>query len=445
MALPDDIRLMNNQTSTESNSASGRTALPSRPPPMTESNEPPKHESTGPVDEASSKSESGPSPNSKKAGHAAQSPSGRKKSPKTLHSQPAQSSTEPVGVVNVATLGLVPSVQGHAGQVCSNCGTTHTPLWRRSPLGAIICNACGLYLKARNAARPANIRRPPSVMASNVRQAPTKLSPKATAPLLPSNPGATYVAADQTPSGSCPGGGRCNGTGGAEGCGGCPAYNNRVSKSASLNVLKCQGAAAASSKKPQAAEGSGEEPTEVDITALHVQSQNTTVVIACQNCGTTITPLWRRDEAGHTICNACASFLSPSRKRSISAVENESSTHNDNESHKRLSSIKSILNPMPSSEMHREASPADQLRMQQPSRSPAMSSLTPAPSPGSFSNSTVIGTPTSAPTMRSGSRDPLSDGERLKAGRRAALEREAEMMRELLAAKERELAELGYD
>lgn len=141
-----------------------------------------------------------------------------------------------------------------------------------------------------------------------------------------------------------------------------------------------------------------------------------------------------------------ASFLSPSRKRSISAVENESSTHNDNESHKRLSSIKSILNPVPTSEMHREASPADQLRMQQqPSRSPAMSSLTPAPSPGSFSNSTVIGTPKSAPTMRGGSRDPLSDGERIKAERRAALEREAEMMRELLAAKERELAELGYD
>lgn len=85
---------------------------------MTQSNEPPKHESTGPVDEASSKSKSGPSPNSKKAGHAAQSPSGRKKSPKTLYSQPAQSSTETVGVVNVATLGLVPSVQGHAGQVC---------------------------------------------------------------------------------------------------------------------------------------------------------------------------------------------------------------------------------------------------------------------------------------------------------------------------------------
>ncbi|KAI9256586.1 hypothetical protein BDA99DRAFT_405175, partial [Phascolomyces articulosus] len=37
---------------------------------------------------------------------------------------------------------------------CSNCGTTTTPLWRRSPKGETICNACGLYLKARNTTRP---------------------------------------------------------------------------------------------------------------------------------------------------------------------------------------------------------------------------------------------------------------------------------------------------
>lgn len=179
----------------------------------------------------------------------------------------------------------------------SNCGTTRTPLWRRSPQGATICNACGLYLKARNASRPTGLKKPPPnvVQETTARQT---TNPSSGPKVLPNVPGATYVAAEQTPTGSCPGGGRCNGTGGADGCHGCPAFNNRLSKSAHLNV-KQKGSCGGREATP------AHEPIPIDVNALQAQAQDTTVVIACQNCGTTVTPLWRRDEGGHTICNAC--------------------------------------------------------------------------------------------------------------------------------------------
>ncbi|KAJ7748104.1 hypothetical protein B0H16DRAFT_1554026, partial [Mycena metata] len=94
---------------------------------------------------------------------------------------------------------------------CSNCGATHTPLWRRGLNDELNCNACGLYCKLHKRPRPKTMR---------------------------------------------------NTGGGGEGRG--------------------------QSVRAEAADIMGE-------------SQ-------CYNCHTTATPLWRKDDEGKTVCNACGLY-----------------------------------------------------------------------------------------------------------------------------------------
>ncbi|KAG2185985.1 hypothetical protein INT43_002423, partial [Umbelopsis isabellina] len=48
--------------------------------------------------------------------------------------------------------------EGGSRSMCSNCGATSTPLWRRSANDELLCNACGLYLKLHNAPRPKSLK-----------------------------------------------------------------------------------------------------------------------------------------------------------------------------------------------------------------------------------------------------------------------------------------------
>ncbi|KAJ3296178.1 putative electron transfer flavoprotein subunit [Borealophlyctis nickersoniae] len=215
---------------------------------------------------------------------------------------------------------LTPQAAAAASKVsnkCANCGTTSTPLWRRGPKGEVICNACGLYLKARHTYRPTWLKQrrkqdtTEEEYAQNGAGGPAfgsfkttdtgAVSPRDIAPVgqprstspnptiyPPSLESTSHAGAYMIMPGS-----------------GSSAVQRPETMHSSPDVRHMEIDSPSSRHEASAPNRFDDAAT---AAAVSSESQPARDQMQCVNCKTNKTPLWRRDFSGNPICNACGLY-----------------------------------------------------------------------------------------------------------------------------------------
>ncbi|KAF9547214.1 putative electron transfer flavoprotein subunit [Mortierella hygrophila] len=180
------------------------------------------------------------------------------------------------------------------GVRCQNCGVTVTPLWRRSADNEPLCNACGLYHKLHAMHRPKHLQQQ-GQPGTGIRGGGATLGLK---DLKLSSDGSLYN-------------GERSGSVSSDGSAGPDA-----SSTSSLTddpIVSSPGSSATSSfDTPNAASAARSSSRPIPLPASSTSTTSTAggtnIQPMCTNCRTTLTPLWRKDDAGEILCNACGLY-----------------------------------------------------------------------------------------------------------------------------------------